>query len=209
LLVNGVEQRAQIRFTHAYLPWTFAAGASHQLIQRAGGGLTLAAVASYARWSDYVDRHSERPLPAYGWYDTLSGVLGVHQRWGESAASLDVGYHPTPVPDQTGRTNYVDNDRVTAAVALSRRGRWGQGDGGVRWHVGIAAQAHRLLPRETWKQAPAGDVQQVRDEVPDDAVIGGQPVPGREGLQTNNPGWPGYTSGGWVAGGGLQLGLGF
>jgi long-chain fatty acid transport protein len=201
LLVNGVEQRAQIRFTHAYLPWTFSAGASH----RFGRGPTLAAAAIYARWSGYLDRHSERPLPGYGWYDTLAGVAGLHQRWGETAVGLDVGYHPTPVPDQTGRTSYVDNDRVAAALALSRRGRLG----GVRWQLAVAAQLHRLLPRETVKQPAGAADTAVRDEVPDDAVTGGQPVPGREGLQTNNPGWPGFTSRGWIAGAGVQLGLGF
>jgi long-chain fatty acid transport protein len=207
LLVNGVEQRAQIRFTHAYLPWTFSAGASHRLGGGAGGGgLTLAAAAIYARWSGYRDRHSEQPLPGYGWYDTLSGVAGLHQRWGDTAASLDVGYHPTPVPDQTGRTSYVDNDRLAAALALSRRGRLA----GVRWQLAISAQVHRLLPRDTWKREAAGDAAElVRDEVPDDAVTGGQPVVGREGLQTNNPGWPGFTSAGWVGGGGVQVGVGF
>ncbi|MET0287092.1 MAG: hypothetical protein ABW352_21590 [Polyangiales bacterium] len=39
------------------------------------------------------------------------------------------------------------------------------------------------------------------------AVRSGRPVEGREGLQTNNPGWPGYSSSGWVSAGGLTLSL--
>ena len=41
--------------------------------------------------------------------------------------------------------------------------------------------------------------QLVLDELPDDAIAGGgDDAPDREGLQTNNPGWPGYSSGGAV-----------
>jgi len=47
----------------------------------------------------------------------------------------------------------------------------------------------------------------VVDEVPDDAVVGGAPLPGREGLQTNNPGWPGFSSAGWVLGMAIALNL--
>ncbi|HMJ14744.1 MAG TPA: hypothetical protein VK524_25205, partial [Polyangiaceae bacterium] len=38
----------------------------------------------------------------------------------------------------------------------------------------------------------------VTDELPDDAQVGGDPVAGAQGLQTNNPGWPGFESEGWV-----------
>jgi hypothetical protein len=30
-------------------------------------------------------------------------------------------------------------------------------------------------------------------------------VPNREGLQTNNPGFPGFSSGGWLMGGSINL----
>jgi long-chain fatty acid transport protein len=45
----------------------------------------------------------------------------------------------------------------------------------------------------------------VKDEVPDDGVLSGEPIDGREGLQTNNPGWPGYNSGGYIASGSLYI----
>jgi len=45
----------------------------------------------------------------------------------------------------------------------------------------------------------------VKDEVPDDGENGGTPIPGRQGLQTNNPGWPGFSSGGWMASAGIYL----
>jgi long-chain fatty acid transport protein len=197
LLANGIEQRASVRFTHDYLPLSLGLGATQDL-----GPVTLVASALYAQWSSYVDRHDERPDPAYRWYDTLAPQLGV--RWGRAAwrSFLDVTYQPSPVPDQTGRTNYVDNARAAASAGLD----WRLG----RWRVGVQAQVHRLWPRDTTKlptpAAPDGvnhTPQLVTDEVPDDAVVAGQPLPGREGLQTNNPGWPGFSSEGWLFGAGV------
>ena len=40
---------------------------------------------------------------------------------------------------------------------------------------------------------------------PDDAQLGGDPIAPAEGLQTNNPGWPGFSSGGWTVAGTLYL----
>jgi len=34
-------------------------------------------------------------------------------------AFLDVAYEPTPVPLQTGRTNYVDNDRISTSGGVT------------------------------------------------------------------------------------------
>jgi hypothetical protein len=45
----------------------------------------------------------------------------------------------------------------------------------------------------------------VKDEVPDDGQVGGEPIAGAAGLQTNNPGWPGFTSQGWITTFGLYL----
>jgi hypothetical protein len=47
----------------------------------------------------------------------------------------------------------------------------------------------------------------IRDEFPDRArtLIGGQPMPEAEGLQTNNPGFPGYEFGGLALAGSVSL----
>jgi hypothetical protein len=117
-----------------------------------------------------------------------------------------VGVTPSPVPDQTGRSNYVDNHRLGLLLGQA----WGQAFSWGALRLSLSAQVHRLLPRSVIKSAPgAGPEPAVIDEVPDDAVVGGVPVPGREGLQTNNPGWPGYSSEGWIFGAALNLGIGF
>jgi hypothetical protein len=73
-------------------------------------------------------------------------------------------------------------------------------------------QAHRLVPRHQTKartptRADGANLapERVKDELPDDAQLSGNPVASAPGLQTNNPGWPGFASGGWILGGTLYL----
>jgi hypothetical protein len=48
----------------------------------------------------------------------------------------------------------------------------------------------------------------VVDERPDNVTDNrGMPVPEAAGLQTNNPGWPGFSSRGVLAGGGVSVSL--
>ena len=66
-----------------------------------------------------------------------------------------------------------------------------------------------------WESAGGQQIEPVGGyEVPDDAVdrqqidpVTGQyqAAPGAGGLQTNNPGWPGFSSEGWLFGGGVRL----
>jgi len=196
LLSNGLEQGASLKFTHAYMPWQFGIGTAYDGIKVADGEVTLAATIVYQRWSDYIDRHGETPDPAFGWYDTLNATIGARYKLDRTRVFLDAGYAPSPVPDQTGRTNYVDNDRISMSSGFDYKfPLWG---GALR--MGVQAQVHRLLPRETHKSG-AGIV----DEVPDDAVVNSQPLAGRAGLQTNNPGYPGFASSGWITGGGFNI----
>ena len=81
-------------------------------------------------------------------------------------------------------------------------------------HLGTRLQSYYLHPRRQWKlvppNAPDGHIHTpalVRDEVPDDAVVIDQPLAGRSGLQTNNPGFPGFGSSGWILGGGVYLSI--
>ena len=75
---------------------------------------------------------------------------------------------------------------------------------GLSFRAGLQAQAQRLIHRHQSK-----DDRLIVDELPDDAVDGptGTPVPGARGLQTNNPGWPGFASDGWILGGTASLAL--
>ena len=208
LLANGVEQAAGVSFTHAYVPWQFALGSSYDVVKKGEDTVTVAASGIYGLWSSYIDRHSERPIAEYAWYDTLTPALGMRWMHGAVRTFLDFQYQPSPVPAQSGRTNYVDNNRVGGNVGVDYR--FTLFDTTMR--IGAQLEVHRLIPRYQQKIAtptsPDGKNRTpalVTDEVPDDSVLNGQPLNGREGLQTNNPGWPGFRSSGWILGGGLYL----
>ena len=115
---------------------------------------------------------------------------------------------PSPAPPQTGRSNYVDNNRLSGS--LSGELAFTAWDSPLQ--VGVVVQAHHLLPRHHTKlPTPTDDSganlapDLVKDEVPDDAQVSGEPLEGAEGLQTNNPGWPGFGSEGLVFASSLYL----
>jgi long-chain fatty acid transport protein len=200
VLSTGSEQSATIDFTHAYMPLTLAGAATYQLGDDKRRALWLTAVGSFQRWSQYKDRHSERPAGDYGWSDTLSAAIGARYGQGRARGWVDLNFQPSPVPPQTGRSNYVDNDRAGVMAGGDYDIRfWGS-----KFRVGATFVAHHLFERHVTKfVAPAGteDPDLVRDEVPDDAIDNiNQPVPGAAGLQTNNPGFPGFESVGWLLG---------
>jgi len=211
---NGVEEGAAVGFTHDYLPWKISLGSSYDVVRKKETKVTVVGTALYAKWSDYIDRHSQHPTGAYAWYDTLGGSAGVRYERGPLRGLFDASYEPTPVPDQTGRTNYVDNDRLGAALGFD----YAFAFLGGKLRAGVATQVHRFLPRRTYKIA-AYSMGMTRpdlviDEVPDDATAGidpvtgvARPLTGREGLQTNNPGWPGFFSAGWILGGSCHVTL--
>jgi long-chain fatty acid transport protein len=207
-LPSGVEQSAGVPFVLNYMPWQFGVGAAFDFIHGADQTLTAVGSLQYATFSTYVDRHGAKPSAAYAWGDTLSPSLGIRYRLGSISTLADASYVPTPVPQQTGRTNYVDNNRISVSLG----GELGFGLLGRDAHVGLQLQAHHLLPRRQTKlptpTSPSGEIvapERVRDEVPDDALAGRNPLPGAAGLQTNNPGWPGFGSQGWVVVAGLYL----
>lgn len=212
LLSTGVEQSSGTKLVLDYTPWQLGLGASYDVVKRDAQTLTLAGTVLYARWSDYVDRHGETPSPVYAWADTISPVLGARYRVRDLTALIDLTYVPSPVPDQKGRTNYVDNDRAAGSLAAEYRLNVLHTD----MKLGAGLQVHRLLPRHQMKlptptRADGKNLapERVKDELPDDAQLGGDPLPGAQGLQTNNPGWPGFGSGGWILGATLYASVAF
>lgn len=133
-----------------------------------------------------------------GFRDTSSVHAGLAwQASPERTLLAGLRWEPSPVPAQTGRTNYVDNDRVVASIGATHDVRFFDKPVKLGWF----AQYHQLLPRDTDKsQLPshpnctAGGTQ-LCDELPDDAKDAyGQPISRAAGLQTGNPGFPGFQS---------------
>jgi hypothetical protein len=209
-LPNGDLQRARRPATHSYQPWIVGLAAAYDLTK----SWSLAGTVTFERWSQYVDRQSERPLRNYEWRDIFTEAIGVRYQTTRWKTGLDAVYHPSPVPLQTGRTNYVDNNRFGATANVSYD--WPINKWDVVFRFGARAQAHLLQRRHQTKIDPtapryAGQhfSQLVVDEWPDDAkdISTGQGIADARGLQTNNPGWPGFASQGFLLGGSLSLSL--
>jgi long-chain fatty acid transport protein len=218
-LASGLGTTSKITFVHDYMPWEIGAGASYDIIQDRHDTFTAAFTAVYAQWSTYEDRHGETPAEesssAYGWYNTLSPTAGIRLQHDDVAGFFDGTYVPSPVPAQTGRSNYVDNDKVGADIGADYKFTLFH----TTMRVGAQFEVQRLIPRNQAKiptpKEPNGQDNYpalVRDELPDTAWVAnsatGQLAPigaAAAGLQTNNPGWPGFGSEGWVVGGGVYL----
>lgn len=204
-LPSGTESSTKRAEVYHWMPWRVSLGAEIDAISHGSYALSVAASFRYAYWSAYLDRHGQNPAEVYGaafgFSDTLSGAIGVRHTWkNRGRLFVDFTYVPTPVPLQVGRSSYVDNDRVGVLAG----GELSLHLGGLEIRPGVQVFAHRLVRRYAHK-----DDRLMRDELPDDAVLGatGEPVPGAAGLQTNSPGWPGFASGGWLSGGAVTLTL--
>lgn len=200
-LPSGTESSTSRHDVYDYMPWIVAFGADADVAHKGEWSMTAAASVKYAFWSSYVDRHGNSPS-VYGsdlaWKDTLTVAVGVRQHFGAARAWLDVQYVPSPVPDQIGRSNYVDNDKIGIVAGVDLMKRVGQ----TKLRPGLNVFVNRLIPRHVTK-----DDARLVDELPDGSVYGSthDPVPGAKGLQTNNPAWPGFASRGWVWGAVLTL----
>lgn len=188
-----------------YSPRQFTYGASWR-----GERVGLSADLVYSLWSDYQGQHLERAPFTDTWSPRAGLSVGV-----ASGQELRLGarYEPTPVPPQTGRTNYVDNHRAVLSLGsgheLELYGKLLR----ISWH----AQGHLLLGRVDQKSVPQAlercesATSELCDEVPDDTLdpVTRQPAASAQGLQTGNPGFPGFSSGGWLTQVGVEVSWSF
>ena len=202
-LPAGQESDTTLAAVHGFLPWTFALGGEFEVLHVQEHSVAVATTLKYARWSDYVDRHAQSPSrdgAYFAWQDTISPSIGGRYAHGPLKTYLDFAYEPSPVPLQIGRSNYVDNDRASLSLGGSHDFELFDLD----FRVSAQLQGHRLIERHQTKRDDL-----LIDELPDDAVnaVDGTPVAGAAGLQTNNAGWPGFASDGYIYGGSVALAL--
>jgi long-chain fatty acid transport protein len=207
LLATGLEQTSSLKLLNDWMPWQVGLGTSIDVVQRKDSVFSLAGSAVFGRWSQYKDRHAETPLD---WHDTVTGALGTRLTTSSWSFGFDAQYKPTPVPLQRGRSNYVDNNRLGAVASLE----YAHPIGNTKLRIGAQLQGFLLVerfqlksPTPTTTDGVNRDPTLVKDELPDDAQLGPKPFEGAAGLQTNNPGWPGFASKGAIASGGLYLSL--
>jgi hypothetical protein len=200
-LPTGTESSTTQSSVFDWMPWSVGVGAEAEIARRGSYAASVVGSLAYAFWSDYRDRQGQSPI-VYGsdmaFRDTLSGAIGMRNTYKGVRAYVDLRYVPSPVPLQVGRSNYVDNDRFGIGAG---------GDiqlGGLKLRPGLQLFADRFVPRHVSK-----DPSRITDEVPDGSTISatGAPVQGAQGLQTNNPGYPGFSSAGWLWGGAITLSM--
>ena len=162
---------------------------------------------TYSVWSRYRDSHDGDA----GLDDTINVRAAIeYERSAGTFLRAGLGWLPSPVPSQTGRTSYVDNDRLVFSA--------GAGKAFALWNedlqIDFAIQVQALLPREAQKTrspdgtyaACASDTTALCDEIIDQAEDSSvYEAWETQGLQTGNPGFPGYSSGGYVLLSGVEL----
>ncbi len=192
-----VHQRTDI--VANFHPHEFTAGASWR-----PGSLQLSADVVRMLWHRYRNGQGEFA----GFQDTTSLRAGLAwQTTPERTLMAGLGWEPTPVPNQSGRTSYVDNDRLVASVGAVHQVKLFDRQVQLGWH----AQWQRLIARDTNKTPPpqiqscGPGVTTLCDELANDAKDAtGQPIPQAEGVQTGSPGFPGFQSWGDVVAFGLD-----
>lgn len=195
---NAVQQLYAMSL--GYEPLRFSVGGNYEIMPVTNGfGVEVSAQALYGHWATYRDRHGEAPVVPFK--DTVSVTAGGAVNIRDQRITFSGMFAPSPVPAQSGRSNYVDGSRVGADLAYESR----FSPFGVPLRATARLFGQVILARKETKSASAQDP--VLDEVPDNAtdVATGQVIEGAAGLQTNNPGYPGYESSGWLLGAGLSL----
>jgi long-subunit fatty acid transport protein len=200
-LPSGTQSTTTRSNVFDWMPWSVGIGAQADVLHRGRYTMSVVGSVDYAFWSAYQDRQGDSPN-VYGsdlaWKDTLSGALGIRQTYKNVRTFVDARYVPSPVPEQIGRSNFVDNDTLGATLGADIKLTLGS----TVIRPGVQLFANRLIYRHNTK-----DDSRILDELPDNATFSatGNSVPGSQGLQTNNPGWPGFASAGWITGGAVTL----
>ena len=160
----------------------------------------------YTVWSGFLDAHGIKQ----DFLDTWSPRIGFEYRLA-NLHTLRVGasWSPSPIPEQTGRSNFVDNDRAQVSIGSEHKIEIAGRELKIAWYT----QFHYLVGQRHRKELVGeievcrSDSRSICDEVPDDTIdpMTGQPYPEASGLQTGNPGFPGFSSGGMIIQTGLEV----
>lgn len=194
-----VTQKFKFAFDYEPMELTLGFGFNYQ-------NWRIQASSTWMRWSDYLDVYNSYPqnaaaypdgLPSvnteqFGFSDTFSVNIGTTYRYLEHFESkAGFAYRPSPVPAQVGRTSYADSD--VFCISLGQRFDFPIAE--HRFFAELGLQFWWMNSRTTHK-----DPELIKDEFPDDSVMIIEEVTpaAAQGLQTNNPGYPGYTQKGWM-----------
>ena len=200
--VESTKSEYSVTYARDFDPLTLGFGSAYDFSLAENWSMNVGAGAKWHYWGNYRNRQNveiERKLN-----NSWTAMLGAVVKWRDTAFSLDGRFVQTPVPDQTGRTNYVDSNRLAFALGLTQSFKTGP----VVIGFGIDFQAHHYFHRSVQKDPAANNP--VVDEFPDSVDIKtDEEIEESKGFQTNNPGWPGFSSGGWMLSGGVTISVYF
>jgi len=195
---NEGQPPVRFKFVYDYLPLRLGAG---QQLDWSWGkqNYALSGGVLWQQWSKFIDRLGSQPQRMK---DTLTPEVMLSVTSGDHHLQLSGRYMPSSIPEQSGRSNYVDNDQLVIHSGYTQT----IPSDGFNLKIGIGCQLYHLLERKHWKRKSS--YAPVIDELPDAVSIRtGDPIIGSAGLQTNNPGFPGFTSSGMGVIWGLSVGV--
>lgn len=211
MIVNGMQDEngnqkvtdTELIIQAAYQPLKASLNGSYKIDLEKGDALSFMLSLLYSRWSDYSNRLGEAPLDP--WYDTVSISFGSRLDLFDRAFGFDLSYVPTPVPDQYGQTNYVDNDRLGMNFSWQEYFQLKKYSLTLGFNVGMTYLFKRSVKKHPMAKNP------VIDELPDYAIDfrTGDVMAEAAGLQTNNPGYPGFSSSGFAFNTGMSFAMEF
>jgi len=206
--IRGFQNTAQFpieqpnRYVVEFLPRQVSVGSAYA--SKLG---SIALDATWSQWSRYLDDLGEHA----GFHDTVSAAAGGELVLGARTPRLraGIGYRASPVPPQTGRTNHVDNGMWILGLGSACNIRVDGHDLEIAFFGQLQLAVRQTTVKDDPGVYPACEpgVASICDEVPDGSSLSGtnHAIAAAAGLQTGNPGFPGFSSGGWVAVAGLQL----
>lgn len=201
--LNGEEEedptRQEIDLVQHYSPPRFTVSLAYL-----DDDLNATVEATWRGWSRYLDDHGKLA----DFEDRIEWKAALEYPVGDKTfVRTGLTWSPSPVPDQDGRTNFVDNDRVVFALGAGRDFElWRQDltiDFGVQLHGLLTRSVDKstsTAPRCTEDETRLCDEVEDRDE--DSALVRAADT---KGLQTGNPGFPGFAHGGYVISAGVDF----
>ncbi len=194
---GGINAKSRAHF----VPETWGIGASYHWIGETTIQQRIAADLRYKKWSGFPNPSLQLTPSPYsgivdpGFRDTLAPSLGYEQTRPLSATwtlALRTGYSydVSPAPSQTGPTNFLDNNRHIASLGVG----FNYAPLGIT--IDVFTQLHLLVARDHTKDP--------------NEFLEGSLLPGGVGVvdpevPSENPGYPGISSGGHAFSAGLSV----
>ncbi len=171
-VAGGIVASDPIDFFEMWDPATVVVGACAWPTRNVSVSLDV----TWRKWSDFRTAFDQVLIPPYQLNDTVSIASGIEARRGPWAVRGGIGFEPSPIPAQTGDTNYLGGNTLVLALG-----------GGIdlrrhKWSLPVVIDAHvraRIDAAESARKNPSA-LSDADSTLP--------------GTQIDNMGFPGFRS---------------